>query len=78
MKAKLIKTGLLRGNANHYLLNDGRNIMVSRANTADRGDETMIFPCDLDGEITSWGDLYQGFRESHEEALSNFGVTEIE
>jgi hypothetical protein len=75
MNAKLIKTGLLRGDANLYQLEDDSYVMVSRADTPDRGDETMIFPANADGEVTDWEDLYAGYGESHNEALSNYGYT---
>lgn len=73
MKAKLIKTGLLKGNANLYQLEDGSHIMVSRTNTFDRGDETMIFEANAEGKVTNWSDLYAGYGEDHNTALANCG-----
>lgn len=45
-------------------------VVVSRANTFDRGDETMIFKWDarLD-KVSDWSELYVGYGETHEEAL---------
>ena len=83
MKAKLIKTALLKGNANLYELdinikyNNGKKtayIIVSRAATFDRGDETMIFPATKEGKVIDFGDLYVGYGEDHNTALHNYGV----
>lgn len=52
-------------------------IMVSRAITFDRGDETMIFPYDMErGEVIDWSELYAGYRETHTEALVNYAAGE--
>ena len=51
----------------------GQEIAVSRAFTFDRGDETMIFKYDVKNEkVLDWTDLYAGYGETHEEALSNW------
>lgn len=51
----------------------GNGIAVSRANTLDRGDETMIFPYDLEAnEVSDWGELYAGYGVTHEEALIEY------
>jgi hypothetical protein len=57
------------GDARVY--SDGeRHVMVSRADTFDRGDETMIFSWDaVKGKVDSWLDLYAGYGVTHEEAL---------
>ena len=73
-KAKLITSGLLKGNANLYQINCDDYVIVSRANTSDRGDETMIFPCDKQGNVTDWGELYAGYGESHDTALNKWGA----
>ena len=53
--------------------NGGQDIVISRANTFDRGDETMIFEFDLQSEqVLNWTDLYAGYGETHEEALNFF------
>lgn len=49
------------------------HVMVSRAHTFDRGDETMIFEWDVrTGKVKSWSDLYAGYGEDHEVALRNW------
>lgn len=55
----------------HVTTNEG--IVVSRAFTFDRGDETMIFTYDLElNEVSDWGELYAGYGVTHEEALQSF------
>ena len=51
---------------------DGVYFLVSRANTFDRGDETMIFAGDEHGKVTNWADLYAGYGEDHETAIRNW------
>lgn len=51
---------------------DGKFYLVSRANTFDRGDETMIFPGDENAEVTSWGEVYAGYGEDHATAIRNW------
>lgn len=51
----------------------GEGIAISRAMTFDRGDETMIFPYDLQsGKVSDWNELYAGLGVTHEEALREF------
>lgn len=60
------------GDARVYLAN-GQYVMVSRADTFDRGDETMIFPWDeVNGLVSDWGDLYAGYGETHLTALTSW------
>lgn len=46
--------------------------MISRADTFDHGDETMIFPADSKGNVTDWTDLYAGYGVDHDEAILEF------
>lgn len=51
----------------------GEGIAISRAQTFDRGDETMIFPYDFQAnKVSDWGELYAGYGVTHEEALREF------
>lgn len=51
----------------------GRIVMVSRAYTFDRGDETMIFKWGMASRsVMDWNELYAGYGETHEEALANY------
>lgn len=51
----------------------GDHYAISRAYTLDRGDETMIFACDEDGENVNWTDLWAGYGVGHEHAMNDFG-----
>ena len=78
-KVKYIKTlDGMQGVAKLYSTDNKENpfIVVSRANTFDRGDETMIFPGTENG-IKSYGDLYAGYGEDHNTALTNYGIETI-
>lgn len=47
--------------------------VVSRANTSDRGDETMIFKSlDSEGDSVDFTDLYAGYGVDHETAVAEF------
>lgn len=60
------------GVAKVYRNTEGRHVVVSRAYTFDRGDETMIFEWSTATDsIADWIDLYAGYGETHEEALAN-------
>jgi hypothetical protein len=62
-----------RGDARLY--KDGETdkyIVISRADTFDRGDETMIFSSTSDAHISDWTELYAGYGETHEVALDNY------
>lgn len=37
---------------------DGKLFYVDSTETFDAGFETMVFPCDEDGQVTSWFELY--------------------
>ena len=80
--AKLLKTGLLKGNANLYELseelNNSKYLIVSRADTFDHGDEVMVFPANDKGEVISWSEEYcarseNGDDVSHEAAIRELG-----
>jgi hypothetical protein len=61
------------GIAKVYSAVDGSAIMISRANTFDRGDETMIFPYDLfEHKVLDWDELYSGYGEDHATALARY------
>jgi len=47
---------------------NGKDYFVSTNDTYDHGFETMIFPCDANGKITDWGELYAKVYDSIEEA----------
>lgn len=51
----------------------GKFYTVSRNHTFDRGDETMIFASDEDGETTDWSDLWSGYGVDHADAIASFG-----
>lgn len=36
----------------------GNYYYVDSCCTMDHGYETMVFPCDENGDVTNWGDLY--------------------
>lgn len=60
------------GDARVYKANN-RFVMVSRADTFDRGDETMIFKFSLaSNEVTDWCELWGGRGYDHESALRNW------
>jgi len=48
---------------------DGTYLAVSRANTLDRGDETMAFSTTKDGKVTSWLELAGRCGATHDELL---------
>lgn len=83
MQATLLEKGLLKGNANLYQLEkpieyDGgttKYLIVSRAHTMDRGDETMVFPADEVGNVLDWGELACGYGETHEDVLYQLDIT---
>ena len=60
-----------RGDARLYRTPKGQ-VVVSRANTLDRGDETMIFKWLPLESAVNWTGLYAGYGESHETALTNW------
>lgn len=49
---------------------DDSYVLVSRADTFDRGDETMAFPADKDGDVLDWEELGAGYGITHEELLA--------
>lgn len=61
------------GTAHVYRGSEGDYILVSRADTFDRGDETMIFSWDNDTDhVPDWNDLYSGYGEDHATAVKNY------
>lgn len=67
------KLANFRGDARLYENGDtGEKIIISRANTFDRGDETMIFAATPEGDVADWTDLYASYGETHEVALDNY------
>lgn len=74
MNYKLVKhLSGYAGDARVYLGEKGDCVMVSRASTVDRGDETMIFSwSNVHQKVSDWTELYAGYGESHEEALGNY------
>ena len=74
MTFKLVETlSGYAGDARVYRRQDGLHVLVSRADTPDRGDETMIFKWSTATDsVSNWSDLYAGYGETHEEALANF------
>lgn len=46
---------------------DGTFFYVDSAETFDAGFETMVFPCDEDGQVTSWRERYVEHYESEKE-----------
>jgi hypothetical protein len=69
----LVRTNLpgFQGTA-HLYTNGTRHIVISRAFTFDRGDETMVFEANESGEVIDWMDLYAGYDVSHEVALVEY------
>lgn len=75
MRLSVVEKGLTGYKGEAWLVKDnetGNYYVVSRADTFDRGDETMIFPADEEGEVINWHDLYAGYGEDHETAMQNF------
>lgn len=74
MTFKLVKSlDGYAGDARVYHVEGFGNVMVSRAYTLDHGDETMIFKWNrLADKVENWTDLYAGYGETHEEALTNW------
>lgn len=80
MKATFIKDlDCFTGEGKMYRLDpplDGNEfVAVSAANVIFSGPETYIFPCDENGNVTSWGELEGSFRGSldHEKAIRSAG-----
>ncbi|HEY6018513.1 MAG TPA: hypothetical protein VIY48_01000 [Candidatus Paceibacterota bacterium] len=64
-----------QGVAKVYKNGYGHYVVVSRANTFDRGDETGIFKWDEVNEtVSDWVELYFGYGETHQEALDNWSL----
>jgi len=53
------------------------DIIISRAFTFDRGDETMAFPADGNGKLISCSGLFSGHGISHEDLLELKGYKVI-
>jgi len=50
---------------------DGKFYVASHANVPFSGPETLVFPADADGEITSWGEVAGGRGMSIAEAIAD-------
>lgn len=61
------RTAVVRNSSGqHFLISE-----VHRQITpSTRVDETLVFPCDSEGNVTEWGDVYSG--DSVEDVLQNF------
>ena len=53
------------GSGQHFLISE-----VHRGQGIGRIDETLVFPCSADGEVTQWGEVWSG--DSVEDVLQNF------
>ncbi len=49
----------------HFLVSE-----VHRGQGIGRVDETLVFPCSADGEVTQWGEVWSG--DSVEDVLATF------
>ena len=47
----------------------GNYYFVDSCYTLDHGYETMIFPCDKNGNVTNWGDLYCDIYDTESEMV---------
>ena len=41
-----------------------RYVIADFAYTFDHGPETMVFPCDKDGNVLSWGELWESYGDA--------------
>jgi hypothetical protein len=87
--ATLVRTGLLKGNANLYRVDPPvtyedydkdaaattEYVIVSAAVVPYSGPETYIFPANASGEVTDWGELDGSYKGGldHDEALRGAG-----
>jgi hypothetical protein len=76
--AKLLKTGLLQGNANLYRLSvplEGSEFVVVSAIIFFGKEETYIFPSTKEGRVRDWMELPGSFKgeQDHGKALQNAG-----
>ena len=53
------------GSGQHFLISE-----VHRGQGIGRIDETLVFPCSADGEVTQWGEVWSG--DSVEDVLDTF------
>jgi hypothetical protein len=53
------------GSGQHFLISE-----VHRGQGIGRVDETLVFPCSADGEVTQWGEVWSG--DSVEDVLDTF------
>ena len=54
-----------KGSGQHFLISE-----VHRGQGIGRIDETLVFPCSADGEVTQWGEVWSG--DSVEDVLDTF------
>ncbi len=53
------------GSGQHFLVSE-----VHRGQGIGRIDETLVFPCTAEGEVTQWGEVWSG--DSVEDVLATF------
>ena len=53
------------GSGQHFLISE-----VHRGQGIGRVDETLVFPCSADGEVTQWGEVWSG--DYVEDVLATF------
>jgi hypothetical protein len=53
-------------------------VVASAAMTSDRGPETMLFPCDEQGNVSDWCEIAQVRGMRHRAALVAAGLAESE
>ena len=53
------------GSGQHFLVSE-----VHRGQGISRIDETLVFPCTAEGEVTQWGEVWSG--DSVEDVLATF------
>ena len=56
----------------------GLHFCVSSVNATFTGFETLVFPCDADGEVTDWSEIAGGRGVSREEAIEELEQTSTE
>ena len=62
------------GRQTHVRTASGKNFLVSEVHRAlvigRRIDETLVFPCDTNGQVTDYSEVFSGY--STEDVLANF------
>ena len=52
---------------------DGKFYYIDSCYTLDHGYETMIFPCDSNGNVTSWNELYVEWYDDESSMITKHG-----